>query len=335
MKVLILSHEQVEALLPMADCIGVMSDAFNALADGRAHQPLRMMVRPPDAAGIMVVMPAYQCGSNQMDAEQSAYGLKAICVFPSNSERGLDAHQGAVLLYSGETGELLAVMNASAITAIRTAAVSGLATGLLARSEAGELAIVGSGVQARSHLEAMAAVRPIRRVRVASRTFPHAQQFAAQMSQQYPFPILPTENVEAAVEGADLIVLATNSAEPVLRRDWVAPGTHINAVGAFTPTTREVDSETMAAARLFVDRRESAVNEAGDYLIPLREGAIGPDHIRAELGELVAGQKQGRTSDGEITLFKSLGIPVEDLAAAQYLYAHARALDAGTWVDFQ
>ncbi len=319
----------------MADCIEVMADTFCAIADGRVHQPLRMMVRPSDAAGIMVVMPSYVRKFNHGDVEHHAYGVKAICVFPSNPERGLDAHQGAVLLYSGATGELMAMMNASAITAIRTAAVSGLATRLLARPESSKVAIIGAGVQARSHLSAVAAVRPIRHVNVVSRTPSHAQQFAAEMRQHYSFPISPAENVEAAVADADLIVLATNSAEPVLRRDWVAPGTHINAVGAFTPTTREVDSETMAAARLFVDRRESAVNEAGDYLIPLSEGAIGSDHIRAELSELVTGQKLGRTSDDEITLFKSLGIPIEDLAAAQYLYAQARKLDAGTWVDFQ
>jgi ornithine cyclodeaminase/alanine dehydrogenase-like protein (mu-crystallin family) len=335
MKVLVLSHRQVEELLPMSDCIDVMSDAFAALAGGRVHQPLRMMVRPPEVEGIMVMMPSFIRANSPADAEQSAYGLKAICVFPRNPERGLDAHQGAVLLYGAETGELLAMLNASAITAIRTAAVSGLATRRLARTESRELAIIGSGVQARSHLSAMAAVRPIRRARVASRTPGHAERFAAEMSQYHPFPILPVDSVEAAVRGADLIVTATNASEPVLKREWIAPGAHINAVGAFTPATREIDSATMAAARLFVDRRESTMNEAGDYLIPLREGAIGQEHICAELGELVTDQRPGRTSDDEITLFKSLGIPVEDLAAAQYLYAQAREMDAGTWVDFQ
>ncbi|MCA1554395.1 MAG: ornithine cyclodeaminase family protein, partial [Chloroflexi bacterium] len=173
MNVLVLSHRHVAELLPMADCIDMMAHAFSALAAGRVHQPLRSMVRPAGAAGIMVVMPSYLRAVDT--TEQNAYGLKAICVFPSNPERGLDAHQGAMLLYSGESGELLAMMNASAITAIRTAAVSGLATRLLARADSCDLAIVGSGVQARSHLEAMAAVRPLRRVRVASRTLLRAE----------------------------------------------------------------------------------------------------------------------------------------------------------------
>jgi ornithine cyclodeaminase len=328
MKILILNHSEVENLLPMAACIDVMAEALRALAKGQVHQPLRMVVRPPDAAGLMGLMPVYMAG------ERAAYGLKAICVFPGNSAKGKDAHQGGVMLFSAETGELLALMSASAITEIRTAAVSGVATRLLAREEVGDLAIIGSGVQARSHLAAMACVRPIRRVRVASRKREHAQKFAEEMGARFALPIEPVESVEAAVAGADLIVTATTAFEPILRREWLSPGAHLNVVGSSIPTTREVDTATMAAASLFVDRRESTLNEAGDYLFAMREGAIGPEHIRAEIGELLIGASPGRTAPEEITLFKSLGLAVEDLAAAEYVYRQAEAKQVGTWVEF-
>jgi ornithine cyclodeaminase len=328
MKIVVLNHKEVVELLPMADCITVMAEALAALARGQVHQPLRMVVRPPDATGLMGLMPAYMSG------KRAAYGLKAICVFPHNVTVGKDAHQGAVTLFSAQTGELLALMDASAITAIRTAAVSGVATQLLARGEAGDLAIIGSGVQARSHLAAMAEVRPIKRVRVASQTFENAQKFAAEMSANYPFPIQAVESVESAVRDADLIVTATTAPQPILQRDWIRLGAHLNVVGSSIPTTREIDTATMAASSLFVDRRESTLNEAGDYLFAAREGAIGPDHIKAEIGELLIGQAQGRTSADEITLFKSLGLAIEDLASAEYIYRQAKEKQVGTWVEF-
>ncbi len=328
MSVLILNQREVEDLLPMAECIALMADALRSLARGEMAQPLRMVVSPPGAKGMLALMPAHKSG------EAAAYGVKVIGVFPDNPAKGLDAHQGSVILLSGETGEVQALMNASAITAIRTAAVSGVATDLLAGAEAGDLAIIGAGVQAHTHLDAMACVRPLRRVRVASRRFEHARQFAGAMAARYAFPIEAVESVEAAVRGADLIVAATSSREPVIRREWVSPGAHLNAVGASVPTAREVDGSTMAASSLFVDRRESTLNESGDYLFALREGAIGPDHIRAEIGEVLIGAKSGRTSAEEITLFKSLGLAIEDLASAQYLYRKAKARQAGTWVDY-
>ncbi|MCJ7623824.1 MAG: ornithine cyclodeaminase family protein [Anaerolineaceae bacterium] len=328
MKIVVLNHKEVEELLPMADCIEVMADALSALNRGQVYQPLRMIVRPPDAAGLMGLMPAYMSG------ERAAYGLKAVCVFPQNPALGKDAHQGSVMLFSAETGELLALMNASAITAIRTAAVSGLATRLLAREDASSLAIIGSGVQARWHLAAMAVVRPIKKVRVASRTLENAKIFAAKMSANYSFPIEAVENVEQAVQNADLIVTATTASEPVLKRDWIAPGTHLNVVGSSFAGAREVDTASMAACSLFVDRRESTLNEAGDYLFAARDGAIGPEHIKGEIGELLMGEVQGRISDDEITLFKSLGLAVEDLASAEYVYRQAQEKQIGTWVEF-
>ncbi len=310
MKVLILSERDVEELLTMEVCIGVMEDALTALARGEVFNPLRHLVRAPGAPGILGLMPAWRGGST------SYYALKEVCVFPENPKRGLDSHLGAVILHDGETGVPLAFMNASAITAIRTAAVSAVATKLLSREDASVLAVLGTGVQAKAHLRAIPLVRDIREIRTYSRSGGSAV------------------SAEEAVRGADVIVTATSSREPVLRREWIAPGAHINAVGSSVATSRELDAETMAACSLFVDRRESTVHESGDYLLALREGAIDETHIRAELGELLTGAVAGRTSPEEVTLFKSLGLAVEDLACAAFLYDRSRSLKRGVWVEF-
>lgn len=327
-KVLILTHNEVAELLPIRECMPVMAEALADLARGNAFQPLRMIVTPPNAPGDIGLMPSYRAG------ERAAYGVKAVCFFPDNPSKGLDSHQGSVMLFSAQTGELLALMNASAITAIRTAAVTGVATQLLAKEDAGELALIGTGIQARAHIEAMACARPIKRARVASLSMARARSFADEFGPRYAFPIEPVDSVEAAVRGADLIVTATTAAEPILKREWVSSGAHLNVVGSSIPTTREIDSATIAASSLFVDRRESTINEGGDYLFALREGAIGPDHIKAEIGELLIGSKPGRTSPDEITVFKSLGLAIEDLASAYYLYHKAMNDQKGTWVEF-
>jgi ornithine cyclodeaminase len=323
MAILVLTQSEVERLLDMEGCIDAMEDALASLARGELFQPLRMIAFPPGESSGMALMPAYRSG---VDA---AYGLKTICLFPDNPKLGLDAHQGTVTLLSGETGQVRALMNASAITAIRTAAVSAVATKLLAREDAAELAIVGAGVQGRSHVEAMRAVRPWKRVRIVSRTPEHARALAEQVGAE------AADSVEEAVEGADVVVTATSSPEPVLRRDWLKPGAHVNAVGSSIRSARELDTETVAAASLFVDRRESTVSEAGDYLLPLAEGAIGgPDHIRAEIGEILIGKHPGRTSPDELTVFKSLGLAIEDLAAAEYVVRRAAETGVGTTVEF-
>ncbi|HEY0142021.1 MAG TPA: ornithine cyclodeaminase family protein [Thermoanaerobaculia bacterium] len=311
MKVLILSEHDVEQLLVMEECIEVMEEALAALARGEVHNPLRQAIRPAGAPGLLGLMPAWRGG------EMPYFALKEVCVFPGNPARGLDSHLGAVVLHSGETGEPLAFVNAASVTAIRTAAVSAVATKLLARESASILAVIGSGVQAKSHLRGIPLVRSVKEVRQYSRSAGNVA------------------SVEEAVRGADLIVTATSSKEPILRREWLSPGVHINAVGSSIAAARELDSATVAAASLFVDRRESTVNESGDYLFALREGAIsGPGHIRAELGEILTGTAPGRTTEDEITLFKSLGLAVEDLAAAAFLFEKARRLGRGNWVEF-
>jgi ornithine cyclodeaminase len=329
-KILVLTHGEIERLMPVEVCIDVMARGLEALARGDVHQPLRMIVRPPNAPGLMGLMPAMLSGTGR----KPAYGLKVVCLFADNPTRGKDIHQGSVMLFDGTTGELVALMNASAITAIRTAAVSGVATRLLAREDAGDLAIIGAGVQARTHLLAMAAVRRLRRVRVVSRTIERARSLAVEMQGRVGCDIEPVASTGQAVRGADLIVTATTSVDPVIERSWIVPGAHLNVVGSSVPRAREVDTATIASAALFVDRRESTLSEAGDYLLAAAEGAIGPEHIRAELGELLTGERQGRRSREEITLFKSLGLAVEDLAAAEFLHLRAQESGIGSWVEF-
>jgi ornithine cyclodeaminase len=215
-------------------------------------------------------------------------------------------------------------MNAGAITAIRTAAVSGVATKLLARPSSRTLAILGAGTQARAHLEAMRVALPFDEVRVWSRTPGRASELDG---------VVEVGTPEEALHGADVVVTATTAREPIIERGWLADGAHVNAVGSSIPTTRELDTRTMAEGSLFVDRRESTLNEAGDYLFAMREGAIGPEHIRAELGEILIGAAQGRTSETELTIFKSLGLAVEDLAAAEHVLRRAEAENVGVEVE--
>lgn len=322
-KVLVLSEHDVDSLLTMRACVGVMEEALAALGRGEAHNPLRNVIRPSNASGFLGLMPAYRGG------ETPYYGLKEVCVFPGNPVRGLDTHLGAVLLHSGDTGELLLVANASAITAIRTAAVSAVATKLLAREDAKALAIIGAGVQARTHLESIPLVRDVEEIRICSRTRSKAEALAARDKR-----VRVVDSIEDAVRGADVITTTTSSREPVVKREWIADGAHINAVGSSIAVARELDSATLAASSLFVDRRESTVNESGDYLFALREGAISDGHIRGEIGEILNGSARGRTSSSEITLFKSLGLAVEDLASASFLYDEAKRQERGTWVEF-
>ncbi len=315
MTVRVLDEAEVRRLLPMPECIDLMADVLGGLARDELYNPLRFVVRPPADPSLMGLMPAHRSG------DSSLWSLKALTIFPGNSARGLDSHQGFVALFDGDTGAPRAIINAGGITAIRTAAVSGLATRLLARENSRTLAILGTGTQARSHLEAMHAVRSFERVLVWSasgRSLDGAESVAS---------------AEEAVRDADVVCTVTSSAEPVLERGWLKPGAHINAVGSSIPSARELDTATMAAAALFVDRRESTVNESGDYLVPLREGALDESHISAELGDVLIGAAEGRRDAEELTVFKSLGLAVEDLAAAEHVLARAEAEGAGSVVS--
>jgi ornithine cyclodeaminase/alanine dehydrogenase-like protein (mu-crystallin family) len=322
MAILVLNQEEVEQLLDMEGCIEAMAEALASLARGEVHVPLRAVVRPPGEDTFIGLMPAHRAGGSPL------YSLKTVCVFPDNPQRGLDAHQGTVTLFDGETGQTRAVMNASAITAIRTAAVSAVATRLLAREDARELGILGAGVQARSHLEALRLVRDFDRVRIFSPTAAHAEALAKETGTE------AVDTAEEAVRGADVVVTATSSVDPVLRREWLEPGAHVNVVGGRPPTMRELDVATVADSAFYVDRRESAENEAYDYRDALESGAIGPGHIRGEIGEVLIGAVPGRTSPEELTVFRSLGLAVEDLAAAEYVVRRARESGVGVEVPF-
>jgi len=321
MNVLVLSHTDVTRLLTMEACIEVMADALRATNQGGAVLPLRSVVWMPDRTGMIGLMPGFL-------GAPTSLGLKVVSIFPGNHGTGFDSHQGVVMLFDTRHGSPRAVIDASSITAIRTAAVSGVATRALARDTAGDLAILGSGVQATTHLAAMRAVRKIRRVRVWSRSQVNAQRFA----DKSPVPVEVMATARAAVEGADLICTTTASREPILEGAWLAPGAHINAVGACFAATRELDTPAVARSRLIVDSRESTLNESGDYLLAKKDGAIGEDHILGELGDLLLGRFAARRSADDVTLYKSLGIAVFDLAAAHYVYTQAVARGGGVSV---
>ncbi len=321
MTVLVLSEHDVSSLLDMESCIEAMADVLASLARGELHQPLRSVVKPPGGE-LLGLMPAWRGG------DEPVFSLKEIVIAPGNSARGLDPHQGAVLLHNGTDGRLRAMLNASPITEIRTAAVSAVATRALARPGAAVVAVLGSGVQGRSHVAAMRAVLPDAEIRIWSRTPEHATGLALESH------ATACASVAGALDGADVICTTTSSREPIVRREWVAAGAHINAVGSSVPWARELDTETVVSSSLFADRRESTQNEAGDYLAAVEEAGIGPDHIRAELGEVLAGLHPGRTSNDELTLFKSLGLAVEDMAAAELCVARAAERGVGLEVEF-
>jgi ornithine cyclodeaminase len=324
--VLIADQKLVTELFTMDEAIGVMRRALLMLERGDVVMPLRTMLPVPGGDRVMGLMPSYA-------GELEAVGVKVVAAFPENLGTEYDTHQGVVLYFDTQRGLLRAIVDATSITAIRTPAVSGVATDLLARPEAGDLAIIGAGTQAHTHLQAMHAVRRLRRVRVYSLPQGSAERFAIRESRFHGLPVEVAATAAEAVAGADIICTTTTAAEPVLHGEWVSPGAHINAVGAYTPFTRELDSSLVAGARLYADRRESLLREAGEFLIPKGEGLIGDDHVIGEIGEVLAGKAAGRTSPEQVTLFKSLGIAIEDLASACHIYDRARKLDRGTWVE--
>jgi len=323
---LILNRSQVRELLPMRDCIGAVAGALAALARGEGRQPLRRGMFTPDGRGILAAMPGFVDGP-------PALGVKVIAVFhhPPGSE--LESHQGGVMLFDPDDGQPLALMEAGAITEIRTAAASAVATDRLARPDARVAAILGTGIQARSHVEAMLAVRDVTRLRIWGRTPEHAERLAAEASGRWRLEVEAAPDVASAVGGADIVCTTTSAVEPVLAGELLEPGMHVNAVGASVPSLRELDTEAVRRSKLFTDRRESLENEAGEYRLALEEGVIGADHLQAEIGEILNGDHPGRTSDDEITLFRSLGLAVEDVAAATLVYRRAVERGLGTRVD--
>lgn len=331
MKIRILSASEVRQALPMAEAIAGVRQAFIQLAAGQADMPLRTGVSVTAAsekiAGTVLVMPAHL-------RQSQALAVKVVSVFPGNPAVALPLVQGVVLVLEAETGQPLALLEGGAVTAIRTGAASGVATDLLARPDATVAAIIGTGVQARTQLEAICTVRTIQEVRVYGRTAAHADLLVAEMAGSGPVPrqIIAVSSVKAAVTDADIICTATASSSPVFSGEWLKPGAHVNGIGSYTPEMQEVDSETILRSLVIVDSKTAALAEAGDLIIPLQQGLITEAHIHAELGEILLGAKHGRTSPDQITYFKSVGVAVQDITAAHIAYLNALARNLGVMV---
>ena len=323
---LLLTESDVRAVLRMEDLIQTMERALAQFSMGEVRQPLRSVLHMGSEGEFLATMPAYI-------AEPKALGTKLVTLVGTNRARGLPTHLATILLLDPVTGALLSVMDGRYITETRTGAVSAVATRHLARQNGpASLGILGSGVQARSHVEALLRVRPVRDVRVWSPSQAHRTEFAVEMSRGRNISVLAVSTAEDAVRDADVIVLATSSTQPVLRSEWVMSGAHVISVGACRPDQREMDPDLVSRGRLFVDSREGALAEAGDVVIGIAEGRFGPTHVMGELGELVNGRVAGRVSDAEVTIFKSLGMAVEDVAAAELVYRCARERQVGrTW----
>jgi len=320
---LVLNHDAVVAVLPMADCIEAVREALKDFARGSSEQFQRFQLKPSVGTPLMGLMPVFGGGSAPV------WCLKDVLVAPANPARGLDSHQGAILVHDGETGELLALVDATAVTAIRTAAASAVATLALAAPDIRKVAILGAGTQARAHVEAMRLILPEATISIWARSRERARQLAQELRLE------AADSVEAAVTDADVVCTLTASREPLLERGWLKPGCHINAVGASAPTARELGDDIIAAAELFVDSKAQAMTECGEILIPLAEGQIGPEHVRAELGEVLIGARTGRSGPGALTVFKSLGLAVEDMGAALRAIRNARATGLGQEVSWQ
>jgi alanine dehydrogenase len=322
----LLTEADVKAVLSMDDLIDTMASALQRFSTGRVVQPVRPTVPIADDA-FFSAMPAFVRGAADK-SEGAALGAKLVTVFGGNAARGLHSHLATIVLLDAETGALLALLDGRYITEARTAAVSAVSSRLLARKTASSLAIIGTGVQARSHLEALSRVHQLRHVTVWSPNKEHRDRFVDQVKTATP-DIRAVDHAGEAVVGADIIVLVTSSPVPVLENGWVKPGAHVISVGACRPTQREMDPALVARAHLYVDSRAAALVESGDVVMGIREGRFTADHIVAELGELVE-RGAGRTSDTEITIFKSLGMAVEDVTAADLAYRRAVERGIGT-----
>jgi ornithine cyclodeaminase/alanine dehydrogenase len=308
----LLSDRDVERILSMEECIDVVEEAFRNLGLGNAVMPLRTIIPIEEFNGVVLIMPSYIKGLN-------ALATKIVAFYPDNARFKLPVVNAYVIVNNPKTGVVEAVIEANHLTAMRTGAVSGVATKYLAREDAKVLAIIGCGVQARTQLWAVATVRSIEKVNVYDVDEDRREEFAREMRRRFQIEVIPTRSAEEAVREADIVVTATTSSSPVISYEWIKPGTHINAIGAFRPDMREIDSKTILNAKVVVDLREAALKEAGDIIIPIQEGLISINHIYAELSDIVLKKKPGRTSNSEITVFKSVGLAIQDSSVANHI----------------
>ncbi len=318
-----LSQKDLKQLLRMEEVIEAVENAFREYGEGKYRMPVRYSLEIPELEGTLLLMPAFLGGSEVM-------GSKLVSVYPQNPQKGLPSVMALYILNDAKTGQPLAVMDGTYLTGIRTGATSAIASKYLARKSSTVLGIFGAGVQAEFQLWALKTSFPLKKVLVYSRTLARAEIFAREMSRKYQIPVEPMSQPEEVVKDSDILVTATTSKVPVFQGREVTPGTHINAIGAFTPQAREVDEDLVQAAKIVVDTYEGTQAEAGDLLIPIQMGLITMEDIYAELSELVMGQKAGRTNDQEITLFKSVGVVIEDAATAKLAYDKAVQLGVGT-----
>ena len=326
---LLLTRSDVAAVLRMSEAIDAVEEALVRLARGRAFMPQRAVLRIAERSATHLSMPAL------VEGDGGGMAVKLVTTYPANpATRGLPTIMGVLVLHDPETGGVLAVMDASLLTAIRTGAASGVATRHLARPDARRVGLIGAGVQAERQLEACAVVRSVADARVFDPEPGRAERFAGRMGALLGIEVRPAASARDAVDEADVVVVATTSTTPVLEGSWLVPGQHVCAIGSHTPETREVDTEAVVRSRVFADDREACLAEAGDLLIPIREGAIGRDHLRGGIGEVVTGAIPGRRRHDDITLFKSVGLAVEDVAAARLVYDRARAAGLGQELDF-
>lgn len=323
---LIINAEDTRRLLPMAQCIEVMDQAMRAASAGSVNAPERIIAPLADGASYFILMPGFS-----LDSE--VYGAKVVSLHPANPASGRPAVQGFVTLFDAQTGTPAALIDGAEITRIRTAAASALAARALARPDARSHGILGAGVQAASHLEAMACVRSIDRVVVWARNREKARQFATEQSERHGIEVCALESAEKAA-ACDIVSVVTNSPEPVLQGAWLKPGAHVSLVGSHEAEHREADSEAVARAAVYVDSRRGALSEAGDLLIPMAEGRIAAGHIVGEIGEVLLGAAPGRRDRTQVTLYKSLGIVAQDLFAAEHLLVQARLRGAGHRIAF-
>jgi alanine dehydrogenase len=325
-EVLVLSEKEVQRLIDIEELIQILEQAHIQFSTGKAVMPVRLVVPLPQIKGRITSMPAYL-------SEDNSLGMKVVTYFQENPKQGLPAILATIMLYSSETGKILAIMDGSFITAIRTACASAVATKVLANPQVAILGILGAGIQARAHIHALGKVRRIAHVKIYSPSGKSAWRLKEETEPEVRLPIEVAKSAEEAVRGADLLVTATPAPEPILRADWLKPGVHINAVGSHRPDLREIDTATVKRAIVVVDSRAAILAECGDILLPIQEGAITAEHISAEIGEVLAGQRPGRSGPGDITLYKSVGIAIQDVATAQLVYQKAMEKKVGTQVE--
>lgn len=327
MKVLFADEATVAELSSIREYIKALERMFKAVTRGDAVLPARLVLALPSGAGSFFSMPGHV-------GTPGVLGAKLLTFFPRNV--ALPSHQGVILLFDPDNGRFLAALEAGTITELRTAAASAIATRLLSRRDSDSLAILGSGKQAWSHLRALLEVREFRSVKVWSRDGSHAESFLRRARSTYrALSVAKAESPREAVRGVDVVCTTTATSKPILRGSWVGKGTHVNAIGYANSDSREIDSELVRKSRLYTDRRESLLSEAGDFKEAKKKGLVGDSHLVGDLGELLLSRVKGRVSDDDVTLYRGLGIATEDLAVAEMVYRKAASREKGKWLELE